>query len=260
MPLIILKKVWDYCTYNKKYILFILVLLFLSQMFQDYVRMNVDNSSWEIFQLIVFILLYGYGMEITRDRINHGVRLPKLIIKNIIVFGVKSSIVFYLYVFIQSSILEWFSSYLHFPVFNLKTMLLNFWQTLHLLYVNHPINTIIFLVVGSILFYFTIFFVEIALARLADTGSIVQSFNFKAILKNINSYGWLNYVKDYTLIIVAIVILSLIQDLEVPIYFIDYLKDVFLGFLIFVTQFLGIGAVYSEIKDRETNRKQIIVR
>ena len=260
MPLIILKKVWDYCTYNKKYILFIFALLFLSQMFQDYVRMNVDNSSWEIFQLIVFIILYGYGMEITRDRINHGVRLPKIMIKDIVVFGVKSVIVLYVYVFIQSNILEWFSSYLHFPVFNLKMMLLNFLQTIHLLYVSHPINTIIFLVVGSILFYFTIFFVEIALARLADTGSIVQSFNFKAILKNINSYGWLNYVKEYTLIIVAIVILSLIQDLEVPIYFIDYLKDVFLGFLIFVTQFLGIGAVYSEIKDRETNRKQIIVR
>jgi hypothetical protein len=64
--------------------------------------------------------------------------------------------------------------------------------------------------------------------------------------------GWRNYVKEYTLIILVIVFLSYLMSLEVPFFFIDALKDVFLSFFIFATQFLGIGAIYCRIKDEES--------
>ena len=95
------------------------------------------------------------------------------------------------------------------------------------------------------------FFMETALARLADTNSIRKSFNFLEIKKNIDAIGWRNYAKEYTLIIVTIVFLSYLSAFSLPFSFLDSLVDMFLSFLIFATQYLGIGAVYSKIKDIE---------
>ena len=94
---------------------------------------------------------------------------------------------------------------------------------------------------------------EIALAKLADTGSLRAAFNLMSIKRSIDVFGWRNYAKDCTLIILTIVILSYLISFNIPFNFIDSIIDMFLSFLIFVTQYLGIGAVYCQIKDLESN-------
>ena len=124
MPLIKMKKVWTYCTYNKPFFLLILLLYGILN-FILYIYGNTEDNWILLIIFAVSILIIGYGMTITHDRINNGVILPKINIKDVIVLGVKSYIVFIVYLFIQGSILDWISSPFNFPSFELEEMLLD---------------------------------------------------------------------------------------------------------------------------------------
>ena len=247
MPLVKMKKVWTYCTYNKPFFLLIPLLYGILNFFQDVYGDTGDG--WMLLILFaVSILIIGYGMTITHDRINNGVTLPKIMIKDVIVLGVKSYIVFIVYLFIQGSILDWISSPFNFPSFELEEMLLDLPNTMNMLISHNHVHAIIFVVVGSILFYITSFFMEIAIARLADTGQILSAFKFNSIKKDIDTIGWKHYAKHYTLIILAIVLFGSLSYVKIPNLILNYIWAIILNFLMFTTQFLGIGAIYSEIK------------
>ena len=93
---------------------------------------------------------------------------------------------------------------------------------------------------------------EIALAKLADTNSFLSAFDLKSIKRSIDVIGWRNYAKEYTMIIFVIVVLSYIVSRDLPSLLLDSIVDMILSFLIFVTQYLGIGAVFCKIKDLES--------
>lgn len=247
MPLVKMKKVWKYCSYNKPFFLFVLLLYGILNLIQD---IYVDSRDFWILLLLlaITIVIIGYGMTITRDRMNNGVRLPKIIIKDVLVLGVKSYIVFIVYLFIQGSILDWIFSPFNFPRFELEDMLLDLPNTMNMLISHNHLHAMIFVVVGSILFYITSFFMEIAIARLADTGRILSSFNLSGIKNNIDTIGWVHYTKEYTLIILAIVLFGSLLYVKIPNLILNYIWVIILNFLMFTTQFLGIGAIYSEIK------------
>lgn len=257
MPHRVIKTVWDYCAYSKKFFAFIIILIFISSLIQNEFHRNLHMYEWLAFQVISTIVVAGYGMVITRDRINHGVRLPKIVIKDILVLGVKSFIVFEVYLFVQGCVLDLICSPLDFPEFELEDMLINFQQTLHTMQTHNPLHTAIYIIVGAILFYITAFFLEIALAKLADTNSLKEAFNIVSIKRSIDVIGWRHYAKEYTMIILAIVILSYLDNFTVFIPVVDGILGLILGLLIFATQFMGIGAVYRNIKD--TERKKINV-
>ena len=82
MPHRVIKTVWDYCAYSKKFFAFIIILIFISSLIQNEFHRNLHMYEWLAFQVISTIVVAGYGMVITRDRINHGVRLPKIVIKD----------------------------------------------------------------------------------------------------------------------------------------------------------------------------------
>lgn len=134
MPHIIMKKVWNYCSYNKSFLLFILVLCFVSSLIQNYIELNGDTIQWAILQFIVIVSVTGYGMTITRNRINHGKGLPKIEIKDIAVLGIKANIVTLVYMSIQTFILTTACSLFEFPPFDLEHMLLSCSDTLHFLF------------------------------------------------------------------------------------------------------------------------------
>lgn len=251
MPLKKMKKVWTYCTYNKPFFLLILILYGILNFIQD-VYGDTGDDGMLLILFAVSILIIGYGMTITRDRINNGVRLPKITIKDVMVLGVKSYIVFIVYLFIQGTILDWIFSPFNFPSFELEDMLLDLPNTINMLISHNHLHAMIFVVVGSILFYITSFFMEIAIARLADTGRILSAFNLSGIKNNIDTIGWRHYTKDYTLIILAIFLFGSLGYVEIPNIILNYIWMIILNFLIFVTQFLGIGAIYSEIKGNES--------
>lgn len=250
MPLIKIKKVWNYCTYNKPFFLLVLILYAVLNYISDSYGNTSDVLIWLIVSIISIVIM-GYGMTITRDRINNGIRLPKILIKDVLVLGVMSFIVYIVYMEIQGYILNLICSPFNFPNFELEELLLDLPNTIHLLYTHNPMYTMIFVVAGGTLFYITSFFIEIAIARLADTGSILTAFNLREIKRNISSIGWGHYAKEYTLIVIAIVIFSSACHLDTSFDILNYLWFVLLNFLGFTTQFLGIGAIYSEIKEKE---------
>lgn len=251
MPVHRMKKVWKYCTYNVPFFILILILFGIPNHFFT----ELSDSHRLLLVILGFIvnsLILGYGMTITRDRINDGIRLPKIMIKDVLVLGIKSSIVTFIYFYIQGYVLDFVSSPLDFPVFELEDMLLELPETIHMLFSHNPFDTLFFVVVGAILFYATTFFMEIALARLADTGSIISAFNLLEIKKDIDIAGWKHYAKDYTFMIVAIVLFLSLEYIVFPINILNIVFNILLELLAFVTQFMGIGAIYAEIKAKKS--------
>ena len=245
----IIKKVWNYCSYNKLYLLFIFLLLLIPAMFQNYVSSFFDDYALSFIYALALIIIAGYGMEITQDRINGGKRLPKLRFWPILSLGVKSVIVITIFIWAQEFFLEHLFDPWSFPVFDLEDLLLDLPNTIYMLYTHDSFQSLVYVVVGTMVFYITTFFIEIALARLADTNSIVQAFNFVEITRDIDLFGWRNYALHYTTIVFAIVFLTLISSYHFFIYpILESVTDTFLLFLIFVTQYFGIGAIYCEIK------------
>ncbi|MGX8694088.1 MAG: DUF4013 domain-containing protein [Methanobrevibacter sp.] len=254
MPHSIIKRVWDYCSYDKKFLLFVFALLFISSSIQNYVQAYGKENDLLLLRILIFIIISGYGMSITRSRINHGKRLPKIVIKDIVFLGIKAGITSSVYFFIQMMILAYVGFAFGFNLlFNLEDLLLNWSDTVNLFLYHDLVSVILFVIVGLVLFYVTTFFMEIALAKLADTGSLWDAFNLMSIKRSIDVFGWRNYAKDYNLIVLTIILLSCLISIDISFNLIDSIIDMFLSFLIFVTQYLGIGAVYCEIKDLESN-------
>lgn len=92
------------------------------------------------------------------------------------------------------------------------------------------------------------FFMEMGLAKLADTDSIFNAFNLTNIKKTIDVIGWRLYTKHYTVIILLLGFFSLLIDIDIPLFGLDYIFKVFLALLLFTTQYWGIGTVYRIFK------------
>ena len=252
MPLSKMKKIWSYCTYNKPFFLLVFILFFVLEYFMD-TYSNFNTNKAFLIVMLINIILCGYGMTISRDRMNNGIRLPKIMIKDIIVLGIKSYIVFTVYLLVQGYVLDLICSPLNFPEFDLEDMLLKLPETLHTLYSQNPVDALAFIIIGSILFYITSFFMEIALARLADTNNFKTAFNLLKIKSDIDLIGWRSYTKEFTAIIVAIVLFGAFKYIVIPVEILNYIWNVFLDLLLISAQFLGIGAIYSRIKEKKSN-------
>lgn len=256
MPLITLKKVWGYCSYSMPFFIFVLVLIFTVETIRNLIWGYWDSNDMVrasigiVLVSVISLFLSGYGMSITRDRINHGHRLPKIMLDEVFYLAIKSIFVYGGYLILQFLILKFTSMVFDFPMFNLEELLLDFRDTIHMFAVNEPLHSLKFIVIGGLVFYFTTFFVEIGLARLADTKSILSAFNIYSLYKSIKLFGFRRYIVDCTSIILIIIILTYVKSIQLPYFWIDQLWSTFFGFLIFATQFLGIGALYCEIKDK----------
>ena len=101
---------------------------------------------------------------------------------------------------------------------------------------------------------------EISLARLADGGKILDSFNIPAIKRCIDTIGWRNYTLDYTKLLIAISILAYLQYGIKLFGHYEYIINVILGLFIFVIQYIGIGKIYREYKLKKYSNLERPVR
>lgn len=183
MLLDIIKNIWDYTTHNISFLLIVMALFYLFCFFMSiFEEMQISYALY--LSMIPYIFIAGYGMAIPKDVINNGKRLPKIIIKDVIDLGIKSTIVFIVYLTVQCFLFELVSSLFNFPLVDVEELLLYFSETVHLLFHHDLVTTVIFIVVDFAVFYFVMFFMEIALAKLADTGSFWGAFNLINIKKN----------------------------------------------------------------------------
>ena len=248
MPISFIEKSVEYCTENKLFFCFVLGLLFVCQSLTNYF------DSVVIGPIVIAIIMMGYGLQVTQDIINGGKRLPKVMPKKVIDFGFKGYFIFVFYVLIQAFLLAIVSVNLNFPEFELEEFILNYNDTLRLFMTHDPASCIIFVISGFVIVYITSFFMELALARLADGGKLTNAFNFPRIKHAIDIIGWKNYALDYTKIILSIVILTHLLHYDVPFQPIDAVVDSILSFLIFVVQYIGIGEAYKAYADSKKRK------
>lgn len=243
MPIRIIKGSWEYCTKNLWFFSFVLILLFILEYLTDTLIIPSFSSP------IVFFVLMGYGLQVTKDVIDGGVRLPKIMPKKMILYTIKGAIVFSFYVGIQLLVLSIISVYLNFPVFELEDIFVNYHETLELLATHSPVSFAIFLISGFVTVYVTSFFMELALARLADGGGLLNAFNFPRIKHAIDIIGWRRYTLGYSKIIFSVIFMIFINHLIRPYPYVNIAGGIILDIMTFVVEYRGIGLVYKVYTD-----------
>lgn len=206
--------------------------------------------------LIVLLIVLGYGLKITQDVINDGESLPRININELINFGLKGIVVYTFYLTIQASFLGLISLILNFPEFEIEEMLLNLHETVALFFEHDPLSFIIFIVFGLLIVYGTIFFMEIALAILDDSGKLKEAFDFPRIKNSIEIIGWKEYTADYTKIVLAVTILIFIRGFFDSYSWMYFIICVITDILAFIVEYRGIGLIYKEYKEKIEAKKE----
>ena len=244
MPNEILKGSVKYCLGNKIFFIYVLAQFFIFECITNKVGGIMKSNS-----LIVLLIVLGYGLKVTHDVINGGKCLPKIKLKELINFGLKGIVVYTFYLTIQAFFLTLVSLKLNFPEFDLEELILNLGETISLFYEHDPLSFILFIFLGLVVVYVTVFFMEIALAILADGGKLKEAFNFYKIRDIISIIGWNRYAIDYTKIVLAVVILVFINGLFKSYDGINIIMAVITDILAFIVEYRGIGNIYNEYKN-----------
>ena len=245
MPNQILKGSVKYCLGNKLFFIFVFVQFLLFECITNKVGGLLKSSS-----LIVLFVVLGYGLKVTQDVMNGGTSLPKIKMNELINFGLKGIVVYTFYLTIQASILGLISMTLNFPEFDIEEIILEISETISLFYEHDPLSFILFIVLGLMVVYGTVFFMEIALARLADGGKLRDAFDFRGIKNTIEVIGWKEYTIDYTKIILSVIILIFINGIFKSYGGISIIAGVITDMLAFIVEYRGIGNIYKEYKEK----------
>ncbi|WP_405270286.1 DUF4013 domain-containing protein [Methanobrevibacter sp.] len=251
MPNAMLKGSVRYCTENKIFCLYVLAQFILFEVLLNKVGGLMKSTS-----LIVLLVVLGYGLKVTQDVINGGTCLPKIKLKELVNFGIKGTVVYTFYLTIQASALGLISLVFNFPEFDLEELILNLHETIALFFEHDPISFILFILLGLMIVYGTIFFMEIALAILADGGKLKEAFDFPRIKDTIDIIGWKEYAADYTKIVAAVVILVFINGLFTTYGVFGILIGVITDMLAFIVEYRGIGNIYKEYKHLASKKEK----
>ena len=229
---------------NKTFFIYVFAQFLLFECITNKVGGLLKTTS-----LIVLLVVLGYGLKVTQDVIGGGTSLPKIKLNELVNFGLKGIVVYTFYLTIQASLLGLISLLMNFPEFDLEELILDLHETMTLFYEHDPVTFILFILLGLLVVYGTIFFMEIALALLADGGKLRDAFDFPRIKSIIDSIGWKEYSADYTKIVASVVILVFINGLFKSYGLISILVGVITDMLAFIVEYRGIGKIYGEYKE-----------
>lgn len=247
MPLAVVKGSLKYCLENKVYFLFILILFIVLEYSVDV----VDTRGAELAALIISALVMGYGLQVIEDVINGGTRLPRIMPKKVVIFGIKAFIIHLVYFMLELFLLGIIAMNLDFPVFELEEFILEYNNTIMLIFNHDIVSFTIFMISGFIITYVVTFFMELSLARLADGGQLRKSFNFPRIKHAIDIIGWKNYTIGYTKIILIIVVFSHINKFFDPYDGLNIIIGMISSFMVFIVEYRGMGIVYKVYTDNK---------
>ena len=255
MPLKELKYTCDFIKPSLLSFILLLVLIYIFDFLNTKIIFHTEKKALMHMMMIVLLTIFinGYGLCITKDVLNNRNRLPKLGFYKSLVLGIKGGIVTFIYSAIQVAILFFVSNTFNFPIIEFgegELLIENFGS----LFIDHSsLEIILFGVFVVAVFYIFTFFMEIALARLADKGKLTSALRVKEIKKCIDIIGWGNYASDYTKLILAIAILAYIKYGIDFIFLENGIFDMIIGGLIFIIQFIGIGMIYRTYKLKSLN-------
>ena len=248
MPIEVFKGSLKYCLGNIKSFLLVFLSFFLFE-----ISLFIFDDFFICLLIIAAVLISGYCIQVIEDVINGGTRLPEMKLKKMIVFGAKSLVIVGFYFIIQVSLLGIVALILNFPLFDLEELVLKPQHTLNMIYGHGLGSFIIFLILGFVIYYVTIFFMELSLAKLADGGQLRKSFNFSKIKRAIDIIGWKNYTVGYTKIIIVIIFLAYVNKIFTGFTGLALIVDSLTLLTTFIVESRGMGRVYKVYTDNKKN-------
>lgn len=251
MPKDIIKGSFKYVT-GDRYFLVVFILMFLLAIVSNF------EDSFGILSFIISVFITGYGLQVLKDVIDGGTRLPKIMPKKVIVLGLKGTIVFIFYLLVQSLILIVISTFFDFPEFDIGDLLLNFPEIIDLIYSQDPVSFTVFFILGCIVVYISTFFMEIALAQLADGGNLKNAFNFPKIKHAIDVIGWRNFALDYSKIIFSLIIITAVDNAIDSYWLVEDVLQIFFFMWMFIIEFGGMGIIFKRYTDKKLQNSQTI--
>ena len=241
MALAILEGSIKYATKNKAFFIYTLLIITLLEWTLDV------SEGYLLYSAIIYLfVLVGYGLKVTKDVIDGGDCLPTISLKELFNFGCKGSIVYIFYIGVQYLLLSIMCGLLNFKDFDLEDLIVEFHETIHMFLTHDIVSFILFIVLGVIIVYATMFFTKIGLGTLANGGSIKDAFNFSRIRHILDIIGLKEYIIDYSKIILSVVILMFINKIFDPFGTVNIIVGVVTNFLIFIIEFRGVGLIYKE--------------
>ena len=252
MPLKRLEYTFNYCKSNIPSFILVLILILFLNVLQ---KKNPDTmNGFIVWMALIFVLTsitYGYGLSVSKNIINNGSSLPKLEFYKSFILGVKSTIITLIYTAIQIGIFMSVAIIFDFPFISIHEGEIHLENVGSLFYSHNSLETILFAIFVVGMMYITTFFLEIALARLADKGDLSSALNMVSIKECIDLIGWTHYASDYTKLIISIAILAYVKYGIDLMMFGNWIIDLTIGLLIFIIQYIGIGMIYKEYKEKK---------
>jgi hypothetical protein len=243
-----IKIAYNYCSFNKAFLILILSLMAISNYLSKVFITDGNLLTAFSMRAIFLFIFWGYGLQITEDVVLGGERLPKILPRKILRFGVKGVTAYLFYIMIQIVLLSIISVNFGFPIVGASDLLLDLNGIASLYYAHNPKDFIIFIILDFIITYITVFFMEIGLARITDNENLRDAFNFKQIWETIKIIGIKKYSIEYTYIILSIVIITFFKNFFDLLPYLNFVTDLFLELLLFVIEFMSIGLIYRKSK------------
>ncbi len=254
----------------------------LLSMSLDYINGGI-GFIFGIISMIIFIMIYGYSLDIKRNTI-HGINeLPKLNFTKNLVDGVKTIFVTIVYTIIPL-IITLIIAYplgLYSNTYNLinaydanySTLVANgtsnvdaFISVISGNSTVIPSNIVssfmsslmITILIGIILLIIFSIFEVIGNARLAETDSISAALNLKAVIEKINNIGWGRYLSFIILLILTSIGIGIIGGVILMIPVVGSLIEALvIQSLLLIFFARSIGLIYRNDEDQNNQFNQI---
>lgn len=241
----LLKTSYKYAMANKiaLVLMFVVIIIWVGTVYA------FRNSGYgDVLYFLFSLIFVGYGMEVTRDVIKGGKKLPKIRLKNIVISAFKGTIVNGFYMLIVYVIVRILDTFMYFPQMTLDQIFL------------HPMDLfkefsgdvnylIVFVVITCILTYVAMFFSKIAFASVAETGNILDGLNLKRITYIISKIGFKDYVIGYTCILALNLLMFYISDVTNDSMLVFSLAaDWFAFVMMFVLEYVSMANLYLKYK------------
>jgi hypothetical protein len=124
------------------------------------------------------IIVFGYGLQVTKDVIDGGRRLPKIMVKKGLSLGIKATILLVIFNAITFPLMRTcghlFGINGDLPLYFLDCLFTDPIYLFETLGTYPPLNAILFFIISFAIGYLFLFFMEISFATLADTNSILN--------------------------------------------------------------------------------------
>lgn len=257
----IVKDAFTYPFNNHKGWLLIGVLYLINTIFTDYLGFGGDAFLfiYSLISIVLSIVLIGMAISIMKATLNKSNEIPGIDFKTNFIDGIKNIIITIIYEAIPflvtaiiaiplgfySKMATVFEMYNNMPdATSLDFLIQSLPDSLR---TSVTTDISILLLIFLILFLIAMLFLLIAQVRLAETGSIYESFKIGNLYRKISSIGWGKYIIFYLITALILIILTLIGGILSSVGMVGKLISMFIivSYMMICTS-RGFALIYME--------------